>query len=617
MLTFTHSSKDELQCRLLRLGIDSDNVYTFHGFGLKLLKDSRHKKSYAIDKDIVPSKIKQIIESLSMESKSFADSLLEYPVELSAQELKEVQLDDPKFLEHRRHEFLKERRYVTLSGVPVKSIAERDIANFLFKHQVRFTYEYVPPWPDPSPHYRPYEADFYLPDFDIYVEHWGIDREGNVAAWFNVSSAGYRKRMEWKRNQFTKHKKALVETFYYESVEGILISSLKRQLKEHRVVLNELNVEELKQKVVGDLEQQPLVDLMEQFIGDARTQGLKPDDVRAKLSHGNWSRNVRQFASLVLPVWEGYELWLDETRKADFADMINLGIEIMQKNKSLVAGKYDYVLVDEFQDVTEKQVEFILCLLADGETKLFCVGDASQTIFSYAGSEVKNIVEFYAKFPNPEEIDIQTNYRCPKTIVEAAELVISNNKTRMLRNIRAHSDLSSPIILHEVDASRSKYLYMQSSSAKELIEQIIHKEPGGSILVLSRYHRVMSKLERELHSHSGGKTRFSTIHAAKGTQADYVILLGCIRDKEYGFPSEITDLQVLALARTNQTSKADKLEEERRLFYVALTRCRKELHIFTSKHYQSQFVDLIDPYVSKPANSISREFPEIPANAQH
>ncbi len=604
MLTFTKSAQIELQRRLRRSGMDASNVYTFHGFGLKLLKESRHRKRYAVEKRKVPTKLRELIESLTAEDDSFANSLLEYPVELSKAELEEIQLEDPNFLQYLGSESRQKRRYITLNEIPVKSITERDIANFLFRHQVRFIYEYVPPWPDPDPHYRPYEADFYLPDHDLYIEHWGIDREGNTAKWFNVSEEGYRKRICWKWRQFENHKKILLETFYYQSVEGTLTSDLESQLKQHGVVLNELSTKQLKQEITKHLEQQPLIDLMERFITDAKTQGSKPNDVRTRLSKGNWSRNVKQFASLVLPVWERYEQWLDETRKADFPDMINLGIEVMNGNKSLVGGRYDYVLIDEYQDVTEKQIEFIKGLLVNDKTKLFCVGDDSQTIFSYAGSDVKNIVDFSYNFQNAEEIEVPTNYRCPQTIVEAAESVISRNKTKVDKEISAYSNLSSPIILHEIDGTVSGYLHMQLFRVKQLIEEIIRKDHDGTILVLSRYKKgVMGKLKSELNELGVDKVQSNTIHSAKGTEADYVILLGCIRDKKYGFPSEIPELEVLSLAKTNQPSNVDRLEEERRLFYVALTRCRREMHIFTSKHHKSQFIDLINEYITRPANS--------------
>ena len=109
-------------------------------------------------------------------------------------------------------------------------------------------------------------------------------------------------------------------------------------------------------------------------------------------------------------------------------------------------------------------------------------------------------------------------------------------------------------------------------------------------MVLSRFNFRIRSLELEFPNPS---VRFLSVHKAKGTEADYVIVLGCVRGL-YGFPSEVNDAKILDLARSGKRSQRDRYEEERRLFYVALTRCKKRLFLFTSSKSRSPFLKEIE-----------------------
>ena len=125
---------------------------------------------------------------------------------------------------------------MTLNRTSVKSVAERDIANFLFLNRVEFRYEFPARWADQSPDYRQWTPDFFLPYYNLWIEHWAVDKLGKVPPWF---SEKYLEDMEWKRSQFRKHHQTLIETYSYQHSEHTLVSELRRNLENRHVTFME------------------------------------------------------------------------------------------------------------------------------------------------------------------------------------------------------------------------------------------------------------------------------------------------------------------------------------------------------------------------------------------
>ena len=189
------------------------------------------------------------------------------------------------------YEYLRNQRYTTLTSEYVDSVAERDIANFLFLNQVRFKHADPATWANSNRNYRIYRPDFHLLDYDLWIEHRGVDRHGKVPDWFAYDeidksedlSSRYQKRVEWSRGQFAKHKHTLVETYHYQWTEGTLICDLKKMLEEHQVVLGELPASEVVSKVYDLLPRNdPLEILTFSFISTAKSNGLGIEDIHQK-----------------------------------------------------------------------------------------------------------------------------------------------------------------------------------------------------------------------------------------------------------------------------------------------------------------------------------------------
>jgi len=600
-LAYTNPAREEMLKRLRnQYGLQNANVRTFHSFARELARQSPHFRT-----DVASSsKQRELIadaERLLRSDRVFAKLLLEFALELRGGEPDPREFAQPEKL----YEYMRNQRYVTLNGTNVKSMAERDIANFFLLNRVRFAYEVPATWTDKDMKYRQYHPDFYLPEYGIWVEHWAVDRRGNVPAWFSSgengdSSTRYREGMEWKRNQFKKHGRKLIETYHYQWSEGSLVPGLKHQLEQHGVRLNELSVEEILsqiQKLIPHAE--PLRELMFSFISKAKTNGFGIDDIKSKLVSGQWSRRERAFASLMVQVWQQYEFKLKENGMIDFSDMVRYALQVAREHKSPQTSRYSHILIDEFQDITDTQLDLIKCLLDRGEhNTLFCVGDDRQNIFSFAGSNVHNILNFDNMFPFAEQTALSTNYRCPKNIVGASNAVASLNKLGTKSEVIAANPIERPITLMEMTTDGQTYEDWEFERATRLLSQLLKtRSPGEEIMVLARYNFPLRRLEVEFPHHESSGLRFLSIHRAKGTEADYVLLLSCISGKN-GFPSEVLDQRVLDITRRDQMGEADKFEEERRLFYVALTRCKKQLFMFTSKGARSRFVFEIEKYLT-------------------
>ena len=605
-LTYTNPAREEMIERLERdYGIQNANVRTFHSFGRELAGASPNFRTDVAD----ATKQREIIADIEgrlRPDRGFANLLLAFALELRTPEPRPDESADPK----RYYEFLRNQKYITLNWKAVNSIAERDIANFLFLNQVKFAYESPAKWADGNAQHRQYHPDFLLPEYDLWVEHWAIDRHGRVPAWFAPGASGdpserYREEMEWKRDQFRKHGQRLIETYSYQWYEDALIPELKRQLESCGVELRELTTEEMLGQIQNLVPRSELLhELMFSFISKAKTNGLGINDIQSKLAQGAWSRKQRAFANLMIQVWQEYESVLKKNDMIDFNDMITCALQVARDPKNH-PSRYSHILIDEFQDITDPQLELVRCLLGDRtddrEALLFCVGDDWQNIFSFAGSNIRNIVGFEERFPHAEKTVLSTNYRCPLNIVEASTSVARMNRVKVDKEVLSASKTRCPIRLVECPGGGSDESYddWEFQKAKALIEELLTtKTAMESIAVLARFNRPLVRLSVAFPKHEEERLEFLSIHKAKGTEADYVLLLGCVRGRN-GFPSEMIGQRLLDVVERNEKRPADSLEEERRLFYVALTRCKKQLYIFTSRNERSRFVSEIQPYLTQ------------------
>lgn len=459
--------------------------------------------------------------------------------------------------------------YTTLKGEKVKSKSERDIADWLFRHNIKYSYEPVVNFKD-----FPFRPDFFIPQADLYLEH--------------ISNKSYKTHN--KEEQFELAGRSCVKTF-----EAMTHDSTLFNLALERIVLGRIT-DTISQLASLKYEEEfkSYQDKIKEFLKMvSRAQSMvKADDIAAndliKKSVNHQHERVRVFYELAVPIMNAYNQYCTNKSYLDFDDLIIQAIRLLQNHQEIRTQyneRYKYILVDEFQDVNSLQVKF-LDLLLTPDTQLFCVGDDWQSIYGFRGSEVDYIVNFEKHFPQSQVIKLDINYRSTQTIVGASTEVIRKNKFQIDKEITAYKKTPSKIQIYrakEMDVDGVEYMI---EKVRELLEDGHSHE---DILILYRRSKMFYPYRDALKS-AGLRATAKTIHASKGLEAKIVFIIGLTAGSG-GFPDIWLDDAVF---RVVKDVKYDMLmEEERRLFYVALTRAKDELFLITELGSESRFIDEI------------------------
>ena len=634
ILAIAYQNKDvkQIEQRLRdRYGIRDVNVRTFHKLGIDILERAGKMKGISIlDPNEGPRLVKRIYEDKLKAEPDYYRAFLRY-----VKALHETELEEDSRSKEENLTFMKLMPYTSIDNTRVKSRAEKEILDFFLTnklngHSVQIEYE-----PEIMGLGRP---DFHLTKYDLFIEHWGLNDKGEVPEWFDQTSEDYKKNMERKRRWFAENNKLLVETFAYEYDED--------NPDEFVDLLKERVIEKLQTRYDGAFEFTPMTygemikvvwgpdrdrvskdrvskDVFS-FIKNAKTYNISPARIVQKLNSGKWSRKQYAFGNLAAKVYEGYEEELRNRKKIDFEDMINKAISELACNEALFADVYDHILIDEYQDISAQRYKLIKNLLAHNpKCKLFCVGDDWQSIMGFAGSNLDFFVNFGKYFENPAITKISTNYRSVGTIVDAGAVLIGNNRSCQIPKDTVSNHARGNVI--KVLRSPHKENYRtryHEQIAEDCLSRVIKCIKKGfapkDILVLSRFmrthshgaqrfqHTIRTFLEKAQemgmeiavdNAKSQSKVRLLTVHKSKGLEARAVFILNVIEDL-YGFPCEIEDPSIYALARENYPPQ-DHVEEERRLLYVAMTRAKEDLVIYTWEHAKSQFLEEIEEHTQE------------------
>lgn len=591
-LSFTNASAFEMSERIaMETGVNLDAM-TFHKLGLSII--SKVEK-------IVPKITKLNLHSFIKKQIQNKMSETEYLQILSHYFIYGLNNAKSEFdfrSQSEYEEYIRLNPPVTLKGERVKSYGEIDIANFLFENGVEYIYEHPYKIDTRNEEYGQYYPDFYLPEYDIYIEYFGVNLKLEVPGYFSSNHGmsaqeAYRASMDWKRDIHNKNQTRLVECFAYERLEDTLLQNLKDNLEEYGVHFSPMNPQELWSTVSQNSKNNldSTISLFETIINLAKSNQYSIEYIEQKSS-----RNIeRTLLLLVKPIFEEYSKYLTEHGEIDFNDMINLSASYVEKGK--YTHRYKYVIVDEYQDISSSRYNLLKALRGSKPYKLFCVGDDWQSIYRFAGSDIDYILNFEHYWGSSITSKIETTYRFPPQLVEiSGDFVMCNPKQIRKRIVsRMTADISA---FGEINGYTDKY------AIQFMFDKIQHLPKDSSVFLIGRYTFDVSLLDNQdfltyrYDNQSGLITvrysrrpdldiSFLTAHKSKGLQADYVFIINN-KNTKTGFPSKIQDSPILNLLLKNQEDFP--YAEERRLFYVALTRAKKKVFIVTVKGLESEFV---------------------------
>ncbi|HGY3715368.1 TPA: DNA helicase IV [Citrobacter gillenii] len=294
-----------------------------------------------------------------------------------------------------------------------------------------------------------------------------------------------------------------------------------------------------------------------------------PEDIRDL-----FSKRIK----LMAPLLKAWKSALKEESAVDFSGLIHQAIVILEKGRFISPWKH--ILVDEFQDISPQRAALLAALRKqNSQTTLFAVGDDWQAIYRFSGAQLSLTTAFHQTFGEGDRCDLDTTYRFNSRIGEVANGFIQQNPHQ----------LAKPLNSLTVGDKKAVTL-LDESQLDALLDKLSgFAKADERILVLARYHHLKpASLEKAATRWPKLPLEFMTIHASKGQQADYVIIVG-LHDGNDGFPAPAREsiMEEALLPTVEDFPDA----EERRLLYVALTRARHRVWLLFNKDTPSRFVD--------------------------
>ena len=601
LISYTNKAAAELT---ERMATDDLKGYTFHKLAIDIIGKATGTKPSICDN--TDSLFVDIYHTL-LENKAFKNSVVEYFIDYQSNEA------DWEQRKNERREKLSEQKNVQLKAmfpdmdgraIYVRSEQEQKICFVLSSLGVKFRYE------EPYEHQLADEMHSqYRPDFSIYfkqagvtkriyLEHFGVDEHSLVPAWFakdkNITyeeaNQKYNDGITWKKAAHEKFGTQLLVTssadFHYSDIRD----KLRKLLDDAGVSIQEKTDEELYDLVLpkGSKQEKAFIRLAVTFVTLVKSSCKSVIEVLKQAKNADDERSVFIIKNIFQPVYERYISALSDSNQIDFTDAILQATEICRTSHPV---EYDYIIVDEFQDISVDRYNF-LKVLREGNppAKLYCVGDDWQSIYRFSGSDMALFNQFPEYFGATEINKIETTYRFGEPLVSLSSHFIQRNKVQIQKNIHSFSS--------EMKTELEFYSYDRRDYCKTIGELISSIPSDKSIFLLGRYsfddyylsfmYKGVKEGNRFYYVISGRKIEFLTVHKSKGIEADYVILLQCNKDI-YGFPSLVSDDPVLNYVLT----KSDQFPygEERRLFYVAITRAKLKTLVLYDKRFPSVFVD--------------------------
>ena len=507
-------------------------------------------------------------------------------------------------------EQLRSKRVKTITGEYLRSVQEVQIANFLYMNGLDYEYERVYPFDSPS-RGKKYTPDFYITQGEhiAWLEHYALSESGLNRIFTPQQIAKYKKEIRDKRALHAASRTTLMETWSQYNDRRPLLEHLKEVLEKEGFILKPRDLDEVYKKIVDTGKDKyifKLIFFMMDFIEQYKTAGYDVGGFEILRKKTDNPRTLL-FLDIAEQVYQHYQATLKQRNQIDFADMINDAHTYLQEiERQGIELPYKYIIIDEFQDIARQRFNLTKRLSEITKAKVVAVGDDWQSIYAFSGSDITLFTRFLELMGAGTELKITHTYRNSQELIDIAGGFVQKNTTQIRKQLVSPKHLKDPIVIREFDDG---FEPMKALAAQvEIVIGEIIKEYGmkSSILLIGRYNYDLRKLTRtdrfiELPNnrvksvaYPDTNIAFMTAHSSKGLGYDNVILINMFEGK-FGFPCQIEDDPIMKLVTNEDTSMP--YAEERRLFYVAMTRTKNRVYIMTPHHRPSRFlVELIKDY---------------------
>lgn len=643
VISFTNKAVEELRERInhnLRIACP---ITTFHSIGYAILRQGEENRKKIVDGGFLYTVINTYLKSVVLQDPVMIDKLIlffgsyftaPYEGDKVNEYFQFIAKADLSTLKSNLHEYVKQivdrktQKAQTLNTEFVRSIEEVRIANYLYMHQIEYEYEPIYQYPILDAN-KPYTPDFKIiqQDKTTYIEHFGITEDGQSSRYTKEELDRYITRIQDKKRLHEMHHTDLICTYSRHNDGLDYLDHLEKELLRRGYKLNKRPTEEVYKKLVDSEENKyitRLTLLICTFINNFKTQGYsaeKFDDFKVA------SKNVRTklFLDVCKVCYYEYQKRLQEEHSIDFQDMINESAELIRKKRiDKEHLDYQYIIVDEYQDISRQRYNLVRELSQLCNAKIMAVGDDWQSIYAFSGSILPLFTRFCEEVGYGQELKITRTYRNAQEIINIAGTFIQKNAAQIRKELISPKRITNPVIIHTYSETTEKKeekqkggkYYNLGVAINRAIEEVLEfnaaegKSNVASILLIGRYgfdarnmcyskdFNFDEKSGKVYSSKYGSKVKlqFLTAHSSKGLSADNVIIINA-KDETYGFPSKVDDDPVLNLVVSNDVSY--NYAEERRLFYVALTRTKNRVFIVTPEKRPSDFIKEL---LSEPQN---------------
>lgn len=597
-VTFANKTRGDLRKRIrVHSQLHGSSISTFHALGRSILKKGgllRHISPMAKDRDRLKAWVEAQLRSMLQEEDPHNPLRLFIERGLAPNPPSHNVTLDEYF------DSVSSAQLKAIDGTKVRSVEELILANWFYMRGIEYKYE--------EPYFRKvkdifsrrvYCPDFYVPgarleDDDsreasrrgVWHEHLALDDYDRTPTW--IDEERYVRGIQWKRREHAKNNTELFETRSADFSDGTIFAKLDDYYRD-RVAYEYRPSSE----IVAALGRRfsALPDLFVSFFENARAKSLELDDLKARVLPNDFRSH--HFLQVYERLADAYWSQLQSSDTMDFDQMITEATEEVRSGR--FTPPWRYIIVDEYQDVSENQIRF-LGALNESARQLFCVGDRRQAIYGFRGAEAEAMTTFAARFRDVDTRRLRRTYRSNARIAGPAnEFVTVDGEIEPLEAREATEPriivIGQKVKDEDVRGDDGSDDHDEDFDPSPLVARIIAKLSkemrGSSVKVLARYTDHIP--DHPFLKSDSLTVEALTIHRSKGLEATYAIITDAIEGFK-GFPAQRPRDPLFRLLGTS-----DPMIEERNLMYVALTRAEQVAYVLTDWNAPSSFVqELLD-----------------------
>lgn len=647
VMSYTRKATEELRRRIVvDFGIPA-HVTTFHSLGLMYIREIfGDRKCYVVDTNrrnqifmdyfetkVFPykQKIEEMIEVFTpkllggewvfgnyfKENYAKYDNFREYFQ--AYKEYKKLQVGDIGAEVRRKIDKMLNNDVVyTLKGELVKSRGEAVIANFLFCNNIEYKYEEL--YEEVMDDNRTYKPDFTIDvgGEKVYIEYFGMSG-------YEVGQATrYNKIRQMKEDYHKRHRTKFIALDYRPGQK--ITESLREKLEALGVELRPKSLEEIYEvildgnmasqffrfrgflyKCVDAIKMSTRREYYKEFVDDYLEKMVELPG--SSLEENSKARKQFEYIDEFYEYYQGKIAGVVE-QGFDYSDLIyyaNKYISSLRDDDERL--KFDYIIIDEYQDISQERYELAKRVAERGGAKVIAVGDDWQSIYAFNGSRIEYIYDFEKYFLGAKKLKISRTYRNSQELIDVSGEFVMRNPEQMRKHLISGKKILDPVKFVGYDQGG------EYETLKKVILKIHQENPTHKILILARLNSTIERCyeDPELKDGIGSRIMFvghddikieeMTIHASKGLTSDEVIVMGL----DTRFPSMgRREYWLVELFRPKGRTEKTPFAEERRIFYVALTRTRNHVYLLANKAKleRSKFVDEIHQIIKEGENEV-------------